>query len=203
MRKTARNQSCVTTVTDPAAARVFARERTRRFLLAFGGAPRSVSEAAAALGASVPQLFYHVVKFLRLGLIEVEREERRHGKPIKFYVTTAARFLVPAELIGRSCTEGLAQELRDLLEDNFERAGAEGVLFFADEEGRPALQMSTPRRARPGLSVAEWWQVLRLSDEDATSLARDMADLLARYEKMSRPGREYLVHAAIARRFKG
>jgi hypothetical protein len=187
-------------IADPKLARLFERERTRRLLLMFAGGPRSVSDVAAAAGEPVGKVFYHVSAFLSSGLLKVARAEKRRGKPVKFYVTVAPSFVVPAELIDRSCTDSLAEELRNALEHNFQRSATEGVMFFADEDGNPQLRVCPPSDRRQRVSAAEFWQIVRLRDEDAQSLARELGDLLRRYEADAGEGREYLIHAAVAER---
>lgn len=57
--------------------------------------PRSVGEVAAATGWSPNSALSRVRQLVRRGVLRVVREERRAGKPIKFYAPTRERFDIP------------------------------------------------------------------------------------------------------------
>ncbi len=165
----------------------------------FGPRPRSVSEAAGALDEPVAKIFYHVANFVRQGLLVVAHEERRQGKPVKYYRTVAQSFLLPETLIDRPCTQGLSEELRRVLDATLAETEIEGVLFSADEDG--GINMSLyPRSATKPVPALEMWHMMKLSNEAAAALAGELAELLARYERLSGEGREFLVHAVLAPR---
>ena len=58
---------------------------------------RSMAEAAALLEIKLPALHRRVRQMVKLGLLEVSREETRTGHRIKFYRTTSHEFIVPLE----------------------------------------------------------------------------------------------------------
>ncbi len=178
---------------------MFTAERTLRILLMFVPEARSVSQVAIALGEPVAKIFYHVTRFIRQRLIVVEREEKRQGKPVKFYRAVAQSFLLPEALIDRPCTQGLSEELRRALHAAMAEKDIEGVMFSADEDGgiNMSLSPASPRQAVPSVEI---WYTLRLPDETASALADELSALLARYERLSGRGKEFLVHAALTRR---
>lgn len=165
----------------------------------FAPRPRSVSQVAEALSEPIAKIFYHVTRFLRQGLLVVEREERRAGKPVKYYRTAAPSFLVPQELIDRPCTQGLTEELRQALDAAMAEREIAGVLFSADQDGGINMALAPASPGGPVPSV-EIWYTIRLPDEAAAALADELAALLARYERLSGSGKEFLVHAALTLR---
>ncbi len=93
---------------------------------------QTLSEAGQELGLKLPQLAYHVDKFIKLGLLEVVREVPRKGRAVKVYRSTAAEFFVPFHL---TPSETLGQLLFDL--------SAAGEARFHREAAR-ALQTNSP-----------------------------------------------------------
>ena len=49
----------------------------------------TLSEVADKLDISLSKLSYHVNKWLEVGVLKVVREEKRAGRPVKIYKTTA------------------------------------------------------------------------------------------------------------------
>ncbi|QIL03198.1 winged helix-turn-helix transcriptional regulator [Sphingomonas sinipercae] len=199
MRKTAQDQSSERVVSDPALARLFADEAKRRILLAFAPEPRSVTAVAATLERPVGYVFYHVQRLLERGLLYVAREDRRQGKPVKYYRTTAASFFLPSGAMEQLFTSDLASELRSLLEHNFYKSDLAGVRVSATADGAPEIQL-VPRKANQPPSAGELWAVLRLDTATVRALGQELGELFARYEALEGDGPEYLVHAAFAKR---
>lgn len=73
----------------------------------FMKAPRSLSDAASDLGIKLPRLSYHVNRFLTMGLLYVAGTERRTGRSIKLYSSTAQSFSVPFRLTESDTLETL------------------------------------------------------------------------------------------------
>ena len=169
-------------------------------LLQFAGEPRSISDVAAALEEPVGKVFYHVRNFMDRGLLRIARAEARQGKPVKYYQTCAPSFFLPSELIDPPFTSGLAEELRHALEHSFYRSDLEGVALSADARGEVQIELRPRSGMENAVSAAEFWQVLRLTDGRARSLARELRELLRRYEHAPEGGEEFLVHAAFAKR---
>jgi hypothetical protein len=184
---------------EPRLARALTRELTRRILMCFAGAARSVSDVASTVDEPVGKVFYHVRRLVDLGLLRVARAERRQGKPVKYYQSVAETFFLPAELIEKPFTRRLVEELHSSLEHNFYRSELEGVIISTDQSGAVQIELRPKPERQASPSAAELWYVLRLSDASASALAAELRELLEQYESRSE-GREFLVHAAFARR---
>lgn len=177
---------------------VFLDPRRRRILTAFLGREASLTEAAKRLAIPLNALAYHVGRLIELGLLLVVREQKRAGRPIRYYRAAADSFLIPAAAMGRRVGDGLTAELRSALDRADLLAGASDLLVSLDEAGRPRLQR---RGGNVDADACEYWRVLSLSAAEAGQLSRELRTLLRRYE--GAPGRgksAYLAHAAIAPR---
>ena len=85
------------TVHSRAAARLLA--EAAQYLAPFALQPTTVVQAAASLGLPLGRVHYWVQKAEALGLLLVEREQRRAGRAQRHYVTAARTFVVPADLL--------------------------------------------------------------------------------------------------------
>jgi len=175
-----------------------------RVLLACGPRERSLSNLARLLDAPLPKLHYHVRRLLGAGLLAIARSQARPGRPIRHYRAVAESFLVPHG--GQAVLPGdaLAGELRGLLEDERGRGGEMAVLYEAGpEEG--SLRMRLIRPESPPSRAFELWRVLHLTPAQRQALAKDLAEMLTRYDAGG-PGNgaePYLAHAAMAPRGGG
>src|SRR5688572_16669477 len=161
----------------PDRAAAFADPRRRRILTAFMGREQSLSEAAAALAMPLNLLAYHVGALLRLQLLRVTREQKRAGRPIRFYRAVADRFLVPAAAMPRPAGAGLATEMRNALERAGQLAGTSDMLLAVDPEGRAIM---TRHAAAAATDACEYWRVLTLSRTEARALAAELGALLGK-----------------------
>ena len=183
------------TISDAAAARVLAAPRQRRLLLLLVDEARSLSELSRLTHAGLSLLHHHVQTFLRLGLVRVEREERRAGAPMKLYRATARQFFVPAELWRAEAADGLRVQLQRSLAQSL-AASLRGALYFHDGQGpRMRLVQDSSHRG----AVMELWLQLELSDTAAAALADELRALVHRYRSGGRKTqRRYLFHVALA-----
>ncbi|HEU0097970.1 MAG TPA: winged helix-turn-helix domain-containing protein [Allosphingosinicella sp.] len=185
-------------VSDPAAGAVFADPRLRRILMLFAPAPLSVSEAAARSGADLKRLHHHVQKLRRLGLLVIDGEIRRPGRPIKLYRTAGEAFFVPIEILPRDFGDDLAGEMRGYLAANARRT-TRGILVGAAPEGQIRARIVADEQTDP--EALEIWRVLRLQRREARALEAELRAVLDRFQdSASGRGNVYLVHAAMARR---
>jgi DNA-binding transcriptional ArsR family regulator len=189
--------SSVLEITDERVAATFLVSARRRLLLAFVDHPLSVSQAAALTDQSVERVHYHVTSLTNKGLLRVEREEKRGGRPIKYYRAVARSFFVPLSLLHRSPGAGLAAELRHSLDDELFGASDDGVLFFT-EDGQP--RVSRFGQTRTSGTAGEFWHIVNLTPERVRALAAELRELMGRYEAVAKEGRPYLLHAAFAPR---
>jgi len=178
---------------------VFLDAKRRRILLSFMGRERSLTEAAAALAMPLNGLAYHVGRLLRFGLLSVVREQKRAGRPIRFYRAAADSFLIPASAMGRRVGDGLTAELRTAIERAGSLSGSSDMLVVLDEAGKPRLER---RGGTVDAEACEYWRVLALDRDQARLLTRDFRALLRRYEGAPGRGKKvYLAHVALAQRY--
>ena len=185
-------------IDSPDRAAVFTDPKRRRIVTAFMGGERSLSEAAAALAMPMNRLAYHVGALLRLGLLEVTRERKRAGRPIRYYRAVADAFVIPAAMMVRRPGDGLAAELRGLLGQAETLAGTRDMMLSLDSTGRPLLSRCG---GEAEADACEYWRVLTLSRSDARALAGDLGQLLRKYDRSGEKGAQaYLAHVAMAPR---
>jgi hypothetical protein len=183
------------TITDARAAAALIDPLSQAMVLAFHR-PRSLAEAARAGGFDLKRLHHHVLRFCRLGLLEVAETRARAGRPIKLYRTTAEAFFVPHAAAPELLTERLARELRASLRTAAVQPG-KGLVFYADPQGVPRMEGA---RGDAPAEAMETWRTLRLSPEDRAAFAAELDGLIARFAQAGHggEGRGYIVHAALA-----
>jgi len=180
------------TVTDPRAAAALIDPQSQAMVLAFHRS-RSLAEVARALDLDLKRLHHHVLRFCRLGLLEIAETRPRAGRPVKLYSTVAQAFFVPHAAAPELVTERLARELRVSLRTAAARPG-KGLVFQADALGAPRMEAI---RGDGPPEAMETWRTLRLSPEDRAAFAAELDGLIARFAQGGR-GPAYIVHAAIA-----
>lgn len=210
-------------VEDPSAARAISEPASLRFFQPFLARERSVGEVADEIGASMSSVLYRVRQFLRLGLLEQTRLRPRRGRPIRYYRSVADGFFVPFQLTPVTTQESLAahafRQLRDQLDRSVGRAWVEafgehhglGIHLFRRPQGRASLNIAPDPAQQAGARAldplleddapAVWdsWGTVRLRQEDAKALQREMAALIQRYREAPQgEGRVHVVHLAIA-----
>lgn len=182
-------------VTEPRAAAALIDPVSQAMILAFAGRPRAIAEVAREREFDLKRLHHHVLRFCRLGLLEVAETRARAGRPVKLYRTVAEAFFVPHEAAPELYTERLARQLREGLARTARKPG-KGFVFYVDGDGIPRTQAA---RGGEPLEAAEMWRMLRLSPEEMAALSAELDELLNRYLRNEKPGgRPYLLHAAVA-----
>jgi DNA-binding transcriptional ArsR family regulator len=189
--------SSVLRITEERIASTFLVSPTRRLLLAFVDQPLSVSEAAARVGQPLERVHHHVISLTRKGLLRVVRQEKRKGRPIKYYRAAAESFFVPLALLHRSPGAGLAAELRASLDEELFRSPDDGILFFT-EGGQP--RVSHFGQSRTSNTAGEFWHIVSLPPDRVGALAMELKALMQKYEAVLGEGQPYLLHAAYAPR---
>jgi hypothetical protein len=184
-------------IEDRRLARVFGEASKRRLLLSLIDEAKPVSELARQLQWSIGHVHYHVTDLARRNLLKVEREIRRDGRPIKYYRAVASSFLVPLELLEATPGESLAAKLRSSLTDELLSSDEPAVLFYAEAGAPRASTFGVKGKAG---KAAEFWHIVRLEDEAVKAFARELDELMHKYEALSGEGRPYLLHAAFAPR---
>lgn len=165
----------------------------------------TLSDAAKKLNVKLTTLLYHVNKFLKLGLLEVSKEEARKGKAIKYYQTTAKTFFVPFDItpnlslkellhqLTQPNDEVFHREIARTLQDMSSQWGIEvGVEVFsvANEDsvgitlrrkGQPREQDVSFKPDEPALISSQGR--LHLDFKTAKAFQQDLRNLLEKYHK--------------------
>lgn len=199
------------TIADPEVARVLVENRSAQLFEPFMKRALSLNEAAQELGVKLPKLLYHVKRFLELGLLEVACVERRNGRPVKRYRSTAKTFFVPFHVTPSETLERLLSELTAYDTKRFHREaaytlqnisptwglhvalhGEDGVSYALtpDREGlKPLLDVLFGPDAPAILSTEG---TLKLTFETAKALQKELDELYKRYrEQQSDKGKPY------------
>lgn len=98
-------------ITNPEAARALTETKASQLLIPFMKCPLSLSDAAKELGVKLPRLSYHVNRFIEFGLLEVICTERRGGRSVKLYRSTAKTFFIPFHVTPSESLEHLVTQL--------------------------------------------------------------------------------------------
>lgn len=195
--KLCRSRPLQQVVTDSQAARLLLDERERRYLSYFFALPRTVGEVAQLLGEERSKVLYRVRKLQQHGLLRIVKLEPRAGRPIKYYQTSAERFIVPYAVSSLSNPQAFLGLIEGTLRDAFyssflpeAETHSLGVVFSGVAwEGNVAMQLvamtedgwQTPRTARCATDVLKI-NLLALPEAEAARLKQELMALLERYQ---------------------
>lgn len=182
------------TIADTRAAAALVDPASRAMVLAFAGQPRPMAEVARDHDFDLKRLHHHVLRFCRLGLLEVAETRARAGRPIRLYRTTAEAFFVPHAAAPELFTESLSRDLRAGLRLAATRPG-KGMVVYADAHGIPRAEAAG---GDTGPEAVEVWRIVRLTPRERADFAAEMGALIERYARQGGRGAAVLVHAAIA-----
>ena len=170
-----------------------------------------MSDAARLLGKKPNSVLYRVKRWRALGLLRVQREEKRRGRAVKLYRSAADAFFVPhsasssetpVELLRytnapylEALYRGVVSAARALSPDwgvQVSRPGGEVKISAAAAPGRvyDPLDRGSP-------AVLEQFTTLQLDFEDAKAFQLELLGLLGRYGQ-KRGGQSYLSYLALA-----
>jgi len=197
-------------VRDPVQARLLTDPNARNLLAPFIGAERSLTQAAQEVGCSLQRLAYRVQQFQDAGLLREVRQQRRSGRPVRFYRAVADGFHVPFEYTPFDDLEAMMARLylpsdrqrNRVIARRAMRSAQVGRRIYRDavsgelnNESDPGedLLLRTRQEASPGndVTLTVW-----LSDQEAQHFAQAFEDLYRRLEAARRPtgeGQAYLV----------
>lgn len=188
---------------SPDAVRMLLSPRDVRFFMSFLGRERTLSEAAAVLGVRRDTMLYRVRQLLALGLIEVVSVQHGRGRPVKRYRSVSDGFVVGFQMAQEATVlelflardaaqrEGLGEGLLSAVAGEcgwhlrIYSDGA-GLYWEAAPDDQPGWQKE--ELLRPNAPAA-WYtnDQLRLSQDDAKALQRELATLLLRYRQKHQP----------------
>jgi hypothetical protein len=193
-------------VRDKEIARVLTDITQVKLLKPFFEKDTTLSDAAQKLEVKLTTLLYHVSKFLKLGLLEVSKEEARKGKPIKYYRTTAKAFFVPFDITPNLSLKHLLNRLSQPDDDVFHREIARmlqdvslewGIEVFSNQPASDSLSIALRRKDKPREQDVSFRPEepalisslgrLNLDFKTAKALQHDMRELLESYSKKQNP----------------
>jgi hypothetical protein len=200
-------------IIDPLAADVLINPKTLRQLEPFLGRACTVSQAAQETRTKANTMLSQVRRFVRLGLIRIVKEEKRGGRAIKHYQSTAEGFFVPYEATTAETLEAMMAErdtyweslLRQgVVKARIEDIGTWGTRIYKDERGRLQIQTAvTPERDHTMLdadrpaALSAWRDSVYLDFADAKTLQQEMFSLLLRYQQ-KQGAQRYIIRLGMA-----
>lgn len=169
------------------------------FIHPFIGRECSVGEAAQTLACSIQAMHYRVKQLLVLGLIEVKREEKRAGRPIKYYRAVSDAFFIPDDLTTHAdLEERLLADLAPTVQliakgvaKAIRREGRTGRCEFYNEHGSIS-SYGCVAKAEDNVIELNYEYPFRLpntdrrgdiflADDEARQLSRELNALFGRY----------------------
>lgn len=199
-------------IDDPEQARLLSDPTAFRYFEPFLARESTVSRAAEVVGCGVDTMLYRVRKFCQAGLLRVSRSEKRAGRPIKHYRSTADAYFVPLSVTPfATVEERLANQMRPFNEEVvagmahlIRESGREGRRIYRGPDGEvwtgSARDVDSPFYLDdPDMPAAfDVSARLRLDSESAKSLQHELRSLFERYKEVSVDGkREYLLQIAL------
>lgn len=162
------------TVSEPEQARILSNRESFGFFEPFVAHELSATAAAAEVGCELDTMLYRIKIFLKVGLLQISRLEKRAGRPIKHYRSVHDAYFIPfevtpyAELEERMREHYRSQEAvvlpatAKLLRDS----GLEGYEFYRHTESGSVWGNSASRRGEPSETLQ-----LFLNPHDAALVA--------------------------------
>lgn len=203
----------VAVITEPGAAKALIDPTTLHRLAPFIGRALTVTQAAAASGEKANTTLKRVRRFLELGLLEVDDELARAGRPMRLYRAAADVFFLPFEATRADSLEAALAERdryaetllrRNVVQARLDTMGTWGTRIYRDVRGRLQVQTAlTPNSNVTSLDtdapavLSAWRDSLMLDFDDAKQLQREMFALLQRY-LMKEGAQRYVVHLGMA-----
>ncbi|GGL04183.1 hypothetical protein GCM10010844_23540 [Deinococcus radiotolerans] len=180
---------------------LLAHERVRRVLGAFLGREQTVAGAAREAQLDVRVVHRDVQALRRAGLLTVQREQTRAGRPVKVYRACADDLFIDARRLPPQAQETQAAALDSLFHHaagrEFHRALSDfapgwGLRVYATPDAPGFAVLEGPRTARP-LSALDEWQgpparmlsgapTARLTGEQVVEVQRDLILLMRKVE---------------------
>ena len=197
------------TVQSLAAARALVDPRQQRYLEPFISRAEAIKPASEHLGVPLNKMYRAVKRFEALGIVEVRRRETQRGHRVSYYQTPARAFFIPFSLIslnevfavvGKRFDKEMLASSVNAWETQVDSQQSWGTKVYKSASGR--VVVNGPFDSRTGEvwqnpNIVNMWQKVKLNNEDAQALRRDLADLMMRYVQKGGSGDDtYLIHMA-------
>jgi hypothetical protein len=152
---------------------------------------RGIADLVLKTGMESNRLRYYTSALVKLGLLKIAGNRRPEARASRLYRAAAPAFIVPHKVSAQPLSLAAARHLQEQLQAA-RSASDEGILYYADLEGRPQMQRLLASKRLD--AAVEIWRVCSLSRRDAQRLSSEIADLLKKYDKPT--GLQWLVHFA-------
>lgn len=205
--------SSIKIISDAKAADTLINPKTLRMLEPFLAKDCTILEAAYETEEKANTVLSRIKRFMDYGLITITKEEKRAGRAIKHYRSTADIFFVPYEATTAESLEAMMAE-RDsywekllrkaVVQTRIEDLGTWGTRIYKDNRGR--LQVQTAVNPEENYSMLDqnqaailssWRDSVYLDFDDAKELQTEMFELLKRYQQKS-GNQRYIIRLGMA-----
>jgi hypothetical protein len=205
-------------ITDATIAKALTDISQLRILAVFVG-EMTLSEASKKLDIKMTTLLYHVHRWVKLGILEVSREEARKGKAIKYYQASSKVFFVPFSLTPSENLKTLLSRVSSPFNDLFDREMSKvlqemsndwlvKIIGSQDNEGRHDINFTLVRADRKDLrdsnfdvsgpALVSSYGVIEMDFATAKAFEKEMLDLLKRYTSQQiKNGQSYAYHIGL------
>lgn len=173
----------------------------------------TLSQLAQKTRLSAGSTLYRIQQLMAYGFVEVAHEEKRSGRAIKHYRTTAEAFYIPfaitsAETAESMCWRMVAPLFQHAMNALLKQARDQntplekgGILFQKDPSGEAQIKMVSENLksdyTRTASSAHHFhWETLHLTHEQARALNTEMMALLSKYQSPSGP-HSYVVFSGL------
>lgn len=179
----------------------------------------TLSEAAKKLNIKMTTLLYHVHRWVKLGILEVSREEARKGKALKYYRASSKVFFVPFSLTPSENLKTLLSRVSSPFNDLFDREMSKVLQDMSnnwlvkisgtqDSEGQNDVNLTLVRADKKeliestfnvnGPALVSSYGVIEMDFATAKAFEKDMLDLLKRYTSQQvKNGQSYAYHVGL------
>ncbi len=206
-------------VRTPLQARLLSDATSRAYFLPFLGRTRSVTQAANEVGCALDAMHYRVRRFLAAGLLEIQGERARAGRPIKLYRSVSDAFYIPfaltpySELEERMLVDVIREDERVVkaLARALRGGGVEGRRLYRGADGVDMYESAADAGAgRDWRAVMATWppsqpvtervgMEFALTDDEARHMLIELYEVLERYRTLERDERaRRTYHAQVA-----
>ena len=204
------NASSTLEVTDVETANVLTDPEHLRYIAPFLGRERTVGEVARETRSTLSTTYRRVKRYCDLGILEVAREHKRKGKPLKIYRTVADAFFVPLRLTGgpeersarwqkhweRDFQRSFRHAYGDELETWGQRIYRKNGVFVSMMAKSPSEDLDTLTAEMPAF-FSRFHDSLYLDFAEAKAFQRELDALFHAYTK-KRGGQRYMMRLSFA-----